>query len=87
MIHNERLTVVLDTNVIYPVYIRDLLFWFAHYDIYTPRWSRQVFVEWKRVMIRKGVSAKEAERRVQIANQAFPDALVNHYERLILTRP
>jgi hypothetical protein len=35
MIHSVRFTAVLDTNVIYPVIIRDLLFWFAHYDMYT----------------------------------------------------
>lgn len=32
MIHSVRFTCILDTNVIYPMEIRDLLFWFAHYD-------------------------------------------------------
>jgi hypothetical protein len=35
MIHSVRFTAVLDANVVYPVIIRDLLFWFAHYDLYT----------------------------------------------------
>ncbi len=56
MIHSVRFTAVLDTNVIYPVIIRDLLFWFAHYDMYTPKWSRHIFDEWKSMMERKGVS-------------------------------
>ena len=30
MIHSVRFTCVLDTNVIYPIDIRDLLFWFAN---------------------------------------------------------
>lgn len=43
MIHSVTFTVVLDTNVIYPIIIRDLLFWFAHHDLYTPKWSKHIF--------------------------------------------
>ena len=80
MIHSVRFTVVLDTNVIYPVIIRDLLFWFAHYEMYTPKWSKHIFDEWMNVMRRRGVSSEEIEKRVQLAAKAFPDALVKHYE-------
>ena len=83
MIHSVKFTAVLDTNVIYPVIIRDLLFWFAYYDLYTPKWSHHIFDEWREVMQRKGVSPEEAEKRVSIANLAFPDALVQNYEGLI----
>lgn len=83
MIHSVRFTVVLDTNVIYPVIIRDLLFWFAHYDLYTPKWSNHIFDEWRSVMERKGVPSHEIENRVQKANLAFPDALVRQYESLM----
>jgi hypothetical protein len=55
MIHSVRFTAILDTNVIYPVIIRDLLLWFAYYDLYTPKWSSHIFDEWKDVMRRKGV--------------------------------
>jgi predicted nucleic acid-binding protein len=83
MIHSVRFIAVLDTNVIYPIEIRDLLFWFAYYDLYTPKWSEHVFDEWKDVMIRKGVDPEEAAKRVNKANQAFPDALVTKYNGLI----
>ena len=83
MIHSSRFTAVLDTNVIYPVIIRDLLFWFAHYDLYTPKWSKNIFDELKNVMIAKGVSEEEAQKRVDKANQAFADALVINYEGLV----
>lgn len=83
MIHSVRFKAVLDANVIYPVVIRDLLFWFAHYDLFTPKWSKQIFIEWERVMERKGVLKEEAQRRVLIANKAFPDALVNNYDELL----
>lgn len=89
MIHSVRFTVVLDTNVVYPVIIRDILFWFAYYELYTPKWSEHIFDEWKRVMIGKGVSETEAEKRIAKANEAFPDAQVRNYKGLIeqLTLP
>jgi len=83
MIHSVRFKCVLDTNVIYPIEIRDLLFLLAHYDLYTPKWSAHIFDEWKEVMMRKGLSEEEANRRTQKANQAFPDALVTNYSGLI----
>lgn len=83
MIHSVRFTVVLDTNVVYPVIIRDILFWFAYYDLYTPKWSEQIFEEWKKVMKEKGVSEEEANKRTEKANSAFPDALVKNYKVLI----
>lgn len=83
MIHSVRFTCVLDTNVIYPIEIRDLLFWFAHYDLFTPKWSRHIFYEWEDVMSRKQISADEIKKRSDNANLAFPDALVINYEPLI----
>lgn len=83
MIHSVRFTAVLDTNVVYPVIIRDILFWFAHYDMYTPKWSDEIFNEWRKVLLEKGVSEEEANRRITKANAAFPDALVKHYRGLI----
>ena len=85
MIHSVRFTCVLDTNVIYPLWIRDLLLWFAHHDLYTPKWSKHIFDEWFEVMIRNGISEDEALKRTSIVNDAFPDALVENYEPLIET--
>ncbi|TVR78284.1 MAG: PIN domain-containing protein [Saprospirales bacterium] len=89
MIHSVRFTCVLDTNVIYPIEIRDLIFWFAHYDLFTPRWSKHIFEEWENVMKRKGIPPEEIEKRKLKAQLAFPDALVENYEPLVesLTLP
>jgi hypothetical protein len=75
--------------VIYPIDIRDLLFWFASYDLFTPKWSRHIFEEWEHVMERKGVPQNEIKKRIAKAEQAFPDALVENYEPLVsaLTLP
>ena len=80
---------MFDTNVIYPIDIRDLLFWFASYDLYTPKWSKLIFEEWENVMIRKDIPQKEIRKRIAKAQQAFPDALVENYESLVdsLTLP
>lgn len=83
MIHSVKFKCVLDTNVIYPLWIRDLLMWFAFYDLYTPKWSSNIFDEWIDVMMRKGIEHKEALKRAQRMNEAFPDALVLNYQPLI----
>lgn len=89
MIHSLRFTCVLDTNVIYPIDIRDLLFWFASYDLFTPKWSKHIFSEWEKVMKRKEIPDEEIKKRISKAQRAFPDALVENYETLVdsLTLP
>ena len=76
MIHSVRLTCVLDANFIYPLWIRDLLLWFAHHDLYTPKWSKHIFDEWFQVMIRKGIPEDEALKRTSIVNTAYIRALI-----------
>lgn len=83
MIHSVRFTCVLDTNVIYPIEIRDILLWFAHYGLYTPKWSKHIFDEWENVMRRKGIREEEITKRLGTVQQAFPDAFVENYESLI----
>lgn len=83
MIHSVRFTAVLDTNIIYPIEIRDLLFWFAHFDLFTVKWSQHIFDEWESVMERKGITQSQIKKRTNVANLAFPDALVTNYESLI----
>ena len=83
MIHSVRFTAVLDTNVVYPVIIRDILLWFGHYDLYTPKWSEHIFQEWKKIMLEKGVNELDAVNRINKVNQAFPDALIINYKGLI----
>ncbi len=87
MIHSIRFTAVLDTNIIYPIEIRDVLFWFAHYELFTPKWSNHIFDEWEKVMKGKEVSEEEIKKRTNMANLAFPDAFVSNYEPLTLTLP
>ncbi len=66
MIPSVRFQAVLDTNVIYPLISRDLLFWFAHYDLYTPKWSKHIFDEWEDVMFRMDKLNKVRSTRYKV---------------------
>lgn len=77
------LVVFLDTNVIFPLIIRDILFWLAYHNVFVPKWSVHVFDEWRWVMSRKGIAKDIVDKRIDKANLAFPDALVKDYEDLI----
>ena len=83
MIYSVKFTCVLDTNVIHPIELRDLLFWFAFDELYTPKWSEHIFDEWIALMKRKRVKPEEIEKRVTNALGIFPDAMVTNYEPLI----
>jgi predicted nucleic acid-binding protein len=83
MIHSVQFTCVLDTNVIHPLYKRDLLFWFAHAELYNPKWSKHIFLEWHNILERQNLQPQEIEKRINKAHRAFPDAMVNNYEKLI----
>lgn len=83
MIHSARFTTVLDTKVIYPLYCREFQLWFAHFDMYTPKWSAHIFDDWEKVMTDKGMPEEVRARQIEVVNQAFPDALVTAYEPII----
>lgn len=83
MIHSRRFTCVLDTNVLHPVTIRNLIFWLAHYDLFTIQWSKHIFDEWIGVMKRFEIDDKTINSRIAAAERAFPFAMVENYEPLI----
>jgi hypothetical protein len=83
MIRSSRFICVLDTNVIYPVEVRDILLWFAHHRLYVPKWTADINREWAAVMKRHGVDEREITKRCDKMNEAFPFALVENYESLI----
>lgn len=83
MIHSVKFKALLDTNVMHPLVIRDLLLWLAAYDLFTPKWSENICEEWKRVILRKGHSEEEANKRIAAPNKAFPDAMVQNYQSLV----
>ena len=73
----------LDTNVLYPLVIRDILLWFAFEELFVPFWSNDVMKEWSRVMMRNGLTQVEAKRRMHMVQEAFPFAMVRGYKSLV----
>jgi predicted nucleic acid-binding protein len=72
---------VLDTNVLHPVITRDILLWFAFEELFTPRWSMEILLEWKRVLKRMHVNDHMAKQRITVLQRAFPMAKVRGYKK------
>src|SRR5690349_8120008 len=62
MVHSARFTCVLDTCVKYPIDVRDVSLWFAHFELYRPKWSQTIFDELRKVMIEKGMPDQQATK-------------------------
>jgi hypothetical protein len=77
MISSVHFTAVLDTNVLYPFYVRDILLWYAHYDLFAPKLSNHIMSEWDNVMARKGIDKNIRESRIKSVKDAFPFAFVD----------
>ena len=80
MIHSPKFTCVIDTCVLHPLHIRDLILWFAYSGLFTPKWSKHIFDEWRELMVKKAVSKKEINNRISSVLNSFPDAMVTNYE-------
>jgi len=78
-------TVLLDANVLYPVYLRDALLRFAQAGIFQVRWSEQILDEMARNVKAKHPDLDPAriDRMVGLMKKHFPEAMVTGYEPLI----
>jgi predicted nucleic acid-binding protein len=77
-------TVLLDTNVLFPSYLRDTLLTLADGDLYRPLWSEGVLVELHRNLITKAnLTERVVERLLDQMRSAFPEAEVTGYEPII----
>ncbi|MFD9965034.1 PIN domain-containing protein [Amycolatopsis sp. NPDC058986] len=75
---------LLDTNVLIPIRLADLLLRLAEAGTYRPLWSEDILTEVERNLIGKfGLDPAKAKRRVAMMREVFPDAMVTGYEPLI----
>lgn len=51
----------LDTNVLYPLVIRDILLWFAYEELFLPFWSKHVLMEWSHA--KEGIDANRIPKK------------------------
>ena len=80
----DRLTVVLDANVLYPFLVRDVLLSLAQAGLVRARWTDRINEEWSRALLaRKPERSREIRRTLVVMDEAFPDSLVTGYEHLM----
>jgi hypothetical protein len=72
-------SVVLDTCVLVPMPLCEPLLRLAEQRLFNPHWSLQTLHELERTLvIRRGVPAGHAARRVRTMQSAFPSALAEY---------
>lgn len=76
---------VLDANVLYGGFLRDLLLSVFAAGLYEAKWTEEITAEWVRHLLknRSGVTAENNARTVLQMHQIRPSALVENYKHLI----
>jgi predicted nucleic acid-binding protein len=78
--------VLLDTCVLFPMYLRDSLLRLAVADLYQAVWSPQILNELQRALVREHVvPPDQAERIITLMRTHFPDSEITGHEPLIET--
>ena len=78
------LTAFLDTCVLFPLILRDILLDAAQARLFVPRWSDEVLIELRRNLIaHRGLSDDQATRLIAALRRYFPAAEIAGYEQLI----
>ncbi|MGR3501128.1 RSP_2648 family PIN domain-containing protein [Pseudaestuariivita sp.] len=74
---------VLDTCVLYPTVMREMLLGVAGAGAYTPIWSARILEEWRRAALKLGPAGQvQAEIEISAVSRAFPDAAKDWPEAL-----
>lgn len=75
---------VLDANVLYPQFLRDVLLRLAAAEIFHPRWTEQIHEEWTRNVLanRPEIPPERLVRVRQLMERTFPEARVRSYRSL-----
>ena len=77
-------SVLLDTSVLYPMYLRDTLLRVAEQGLYRPLWSQHILGELARSLRDSaGIESDKVGGLVRLMASQFPDSEVNSYEALI----
>jgi predicted nucleic acid-binding protein len=76
--------VVLDSCVLYPMYLRDTLLCAAEAGLYQVRWTDEILAGAFRNLIKDGrIDKTQADRLYQVMNRAFPEALIEMTDNLL----
>ncbi len=86
----NEFSVVLDTCVLLPISLCDLLLRLAEEPaLYKPRWSRAILDELKCNLqsAKFGLSPEKSQYRIACMESAFPEAMIQGYESLVDSMP
>lgn len=77
--------IVLDANVLYGNFVRDLLLSLFYAGIYEAKWTDKITQEWTGHLLenRKDITPKKLERTLALMNGITPSALVERYQEYI----
>jgi hypothetical protein len=77
--------IVLDANVLYGSFLRDLLVSLFFSGIYEAKWTEKITQEWVGHLLenRSDIPAAKIDRTVMLMNRIKPAALIANYERYI----
>ena len=77
-----RPTALLDSNVLYPAGLRDVLLRLADRGLYAPLWSADIHAEWMHNLMddRPDLDRAALERTRAVIDGYFPEAVVTGYE-------
>lgn len=81
---SDRFVAILDANVLYPFYTKDILLCFAEAGLYRARWSQQILDEWTGSLIAEHPELEESVLSQRDAMmEAFDEAMVEGFDNLI----
>jgi predicted nucleic acid-binding protein len=85
MIYSSRFTALIDACILYPVPVIDLLLILAEKNLYKPKWTHQIFNEFKSNLLknRQDLTESQLDKRIAAMNDSFPEANVLYFEKLI----
>lgn len=81
----DRLTALLDANVLYSAGLRDLLLRLADRYLFAPLWSPDIHAEWTGSLLadRPDIDPAALDRTRSTMDRHFPDALVTGFDNLV----
>lgn len=88
MSHPDDLIAVLDANVLYPQWLRDVMLSLAAMGYYEPRWSNQIIEEMRRNVLANhpGIDPQRFDdTTISALHVAFPDAWADPPDVLLAT--
>lgn len=80
-----KITAVLDANVLYGSFVRDVMLSLFAAEMYEARWTDQITQEWVKHLLANisDMTPEKVAKTVNAMNRISPDALVENYQRYI----